>query len=242
MRRRSLGDRGGTTEARARSPLERRCDRARQLLLVGWLLVVGTALVLGERSASWSTVQGLVASGEVGAVRVSGELPANATGYGVVIIHWRHGLLRYQAEVLQIRGAQEDVHEAVATTDVSTVVRTRPSGRLKAMRPGLHVQRDDALPAASVLGRAVPSVVGTAALIMVLAGFALLVAGPAPWRATRWAWFWLLFPPVGSIAFLLLSGPTLGVPSPGDLDRRLRGGWAFLLSLVLAGMLGPSRW
>ena len=71
--------------------------------------------------------------------------------------------------------------------------------------------------------------------------------GPDPWR--RWtaavAAFlvpvvaaWLLLPPVGSIAFLLLSGPTAGLPAPRNPRRRLSGGWAFLLSLPLTGAVG----
>ena len=56
-----------------------------------------------------------------------------------------------------------------------------------------------------------------------------------PERATRWAWFWLQWNPVGVLAFLLLSGPVPGVPAPRPGARRLTGGWAFLLSLLLGG-------
>ena len=66
-----------------------------------------------------------------------------------------------------------------------------------------------------MLGWQVPDPIGIVAFVLHLAGLALLVTGPQPWRATRWAWFWLLLlPPVGSIAFLLLSGPTAGLPAP----------------------------
>ena len=43
--------------------------------------------------------------------------------------------------------------------------------------------------------------------------------------------------PIGSLAFLLLGGP-LGVLRPRDLNRRLTGGWAFLIALVFLG--GPN--
>lgn len=61
-------------------------------------------------------------------------------------------------------------------------------------------------------------------------------AGPAPWRATSWAWIWLILGggPLGSIAYLLLGGP-LGLWRPRDVNRRLTGGWAFLIALVLGG-------
>jgi len=67
------------------------------------------------------------------------------------------------------------------------------------------------------------------------AALALLLGGAEPLRATRWAWFWLLTVPyVGVPAFLLLSGPTPGLPGPRPGRHRLTGGWAFLLSVLLA--------
>jgi hypothetical protein len=85
----------------------------------------------------------------------------------------------------------------------------------------------------------VPTGVVAAALLLTLCGVGLLVAGPEPWRATRWAWFWLvLTSPFVSVLFLLLSGPTVAVPGPRNPRRRLTGGWAFLLSLPLMGALG----
>ena len=222
--------------------MNRPCALFRLVLLAAWLLVIVAAFVLGERTASWSSVKGLVASGEVDRVRVSGELPESATGYGLVTVHWRRGLFGYQAQVLQVRGRQVDEARS-SNQDVTTVVRTPPSGLLKALRPGLLVFNDNVpVSDATVFGWRVPGVVGVLAVLLALLGLGLLVAGPVPWRATRWAWFWLLVPPVGSIAFLLLSGPTPGVPAPRDPDRRLRGGWAFVLSLPLAGLLGSSRW
>jgi hypothetical protein len=64
----------------------------------------------------------------------------------------------------------------------------------------------------------------------------LLTAGPQPWRATRWAWFWLSGSVVGAIAFVLLSGPLPRVRGPRRPERRLTGGWALLIGVVLAGI------
>jgi hypothetical protein len=87
----------------------------------------------------------------------------------------------------------------------------------------------------------VPGVLALAAFGLFLAWLAFLVGGPQPWRATRWAWFWLGFPPVGVLAHLLLSGPTPGLPAPRRPDRRLTGGWAFLIYLVvIVGMVNGS--
>ena len=92
-----------------------------------------------------------------------------------------------------------------------------------------------------LFGWQVHNALGMSALLLFLAGFALLVAGPHPWRATRWAWFWLLLPPVGVVVYLVLSGPTPGVPGPRNPQWRLTGGWAFLLSLPLTAVLAPYR-
>lgn len=70
----------------------------------------------------------------------------------------------------------------------------------------------------------------------------LLVSGPEPYRATRWAWFWLSAPPMGLLAFVVLSGPTPGLGVRRPVDRRLRGGWAFVLGLLLLSVVVPPWW
>jgi hypothetical protein len=212
---------------------DRRCDRVRLGVIACWLLVVVALPLAGERSASWNDVQAAVGDGAVHTVRVSGELGPGTSGYGTVEIHWRDGLLRRVTTVVQVRGQGERPGESTLE-DASAVLHTAPSTRLAALQPGLSVRRDDDLPGGGRLfGWAVPAVVGMVAFFLLVVGFGLLVTGPQPWRATRWAWFWLLASPVGAIAFLLLSGRTPGLPTPKDLTRRLTGGWAFLLALAL---------
>jgi len=89
---------------------------------------------------------------------------------------------------------------------------------------------------AFLLGRGLPGWLGLALLGAALTTLGLVVAGPEPQRATRWAWFWLHWTPVGALAFLLLSGPTPGLPAPRS-GRRLTGGRGFLLALVLGAAL-----
>lgn len=222
---------------------DRRWDRVRHILVMGWLLLIVAAPLVGERTASWDDVRSLVAAGEVGSVRLSGELPVDATGYGVVEVHWRHGPLRYMAQVLQVHGRGWTPEEEATTKDdhdVSAVLHASPSSRLAALQPGLRVTRDERLSAGGrLLGWHVPNAVAIPAFLLFVAGLVVLIAGPQPWRATRWAWFWLLLPPLGCLLFLTLSGPTVGVPAPRDPDRRLTGGWAFLLSLPLMAVLAP---
>ncbi|HMO10058.1 MAG TPA: hypothetical protein PKB06_00790 [Actinotalea sp.] len=67
-----------------------------------------------------------------------------------------------------------------------------------------------------------------------LATLVLLIAGPQPRLATKWAWFWLMGIQPLAVAFLLLEP----VPAwqPGGTHARaarLTGGWAFLLALGL---------
>lgn len=65
----------------------------------------------------------------------------------------------------------------------------------------------------------------------------LLVAGPAPTIATRWAWFWLgIAVPVSWVVFLLAEPWFSRHRADRSGARRLTGGWAFLLGLVIAGI------
>ena len=92
----------------------------------------------------------------------------------------------------------------------------------------------------SVRGLRVPDWVAGLALLRGLATLWHIVKGPQPWRATRCAWFWLPGSPLGLLAFLLLSGPMPGVRSPRRLERRLHGGWAFLIGCATVPVLGAG--
>jgi hypothetical protein len=205
--------------------------------VAGWLLVIVAVPVFGERTASWQDLRELASSQKVDSVRISSELPADATGFATIQLHWRHGLLRYQAEVVQVRGSDERPSHA------KVILHSSPSSLLARLQPDVHIARGERyLGGVNLFGWQTPDVLGIPAAVLFFAGLALLVGGPEPWRATRWAWFWLLFPPIGGIAFLLLAGPVPAVPRPRDLSRRLTGGWAFLLAIPLAAVLAPYRW
>ena len=108
---------------------------------------------------------------------------------------------------------------------------------LAALDPDLVVSREQDLRGDSgfgAFGRPVSAWWAAVAAAVGLWTFLLLITGDPPWRATRWAWFWLLglVPPVGIVAFLLLGGRTGRWP-PGRPDERLTGGWAFLLALAV---------
>ncbi|PYG02351.1 hypothetical protein SAMN05216184_101824 [Georgenia satyanarayanai] len=71
-----------------------------------------------------------------------------------------------------------------------------------------------------------------------LVALVLLVGGTAPRLASRWAWFWLLWSvPPAALVFVLVEPVPLWRRGARPATRRLTGGWAFLLALMLANTL-----
>lgn len=190
----------------------------------------------GERTGEWSDLQSLVRAGTVTEVQVDGELPASSNGFATVGIHWHRGLLDYVTTVRQVRG--DESGDAPSSADVSAVLHSAPGDRLAALQPGLRISRDEreSYAEATMLGFEVPEILALVRVALMLLGMGILVRGPAPWRATPWAWFWWLWNPVGIAAFLLASGPLPGLPAPRNPNRRLTGGWSFLLMLVVTSL------
>ena len=93
-----------------------------------------------------------------------------------------------------------------------------------------------------LLGWRVPGWVALAGLVLLVAAAWLLVNGPQPWRATRWAWFWTfgLATPLGIVFYLVLGGPTSLSHPPRPGRERLTGVLAFLLTAVVSGLLGAA--
>lgn len=214
----------------------------RRGLVAGWVLLSAFALVLGEHHSSWSRLQYDVAAGDVHVVRMAGDLSRGGTGFAVVELHWRRGPVRYETEVIEARPRRQDLSEA-DDSGVTAVLGESATAQLQRIRPTLQIQHVARLSSSVfLLGRRVPGWAGMAGLALALLSLGLLVAGPDPWRATRWGWFWLIgvAPPVGMLAFLALSGPTPLVPAPPPGARKLRGGWAFVLGVVLTSVLGGS--
>lgn len=67
-----------------------------------------------------------------------------------------------------------------------------------------------------------------------LAVLVLLIGGPQPRFATKWAWFWLLGAGWPVVAFLLLEPVPAWQAAPAAARQsRLTGGWAFLIAVLL---------
>lgn len=210
--------------------------------VIALLCLVGAALVLmvGEKRSDLGALQDGVVRGHVTHVEVEG-LPRGGTwsGESPVTLHWSGAVDRY-VEVLVIRGLQP--RGATGNAGLPYVVGD-PAQMLRALDPEVDVARVDGRGDRWTLaGWRVPAAAGWLGLVAWAATMLLLVGGPEPWRATRWAWFWLVLAsgPLGVLAHLLLGGP-LGVKRPAAGSGRLTGGWAFLLaSLVPAGWWGAT--
>jgi hypothetical protein len=215
------------------SPWAGRPRTAGWVLLICGLLLLLTAPFVGARSATLAHLEADVASGEVEAVQIAGGL-AGDRGYAVVEVQWRRGLVGYRTEVIEASPRRAAPSRA-SRGDATGVITEELGTRLTASEPGLRVDRVEfSRLTSSFLGWQVPGWLAAASLVFLLATLLLLVHGPRPWRATRWAWFWLIaLTPVGAAAYLLLAGPTALVRAPRDPSKRLTGGWAFLIALFL---------
>ncbi|MCU1692256.1 MAG: hypothetical protein JWM64_1347 [Frankiales bacterium] len=206
-------------------------DRLRLLLAVLWLVLGLSALVLHESTSSLDELYDDARSGAVDEVRLVGgpEAYGLPRGSGDVALeaHWSSGHRRHVLHVTVGAGtSRPEVHGARTRDDVGAV--------LRALDPSLRVRQEQFHGgwSATLLGTRLPGVVVPVLFGAGLATLLLLVNGPEPWRATRWAWFWLLPFPGAVVALCLLSGPTPGVPAPRT-SRRLRGGWVFLATLLV---------
>ena len=213
--------------------------RAGWALLACWILFLGSVLVLGARTSTLAHLQDDIASGDVESVTIAGGLHTGARGFATVEVQWRQGIFQYTTKVLESQPLA--ARRPRATRDeVTAVVGPDLGAQLQAQDPGLEVVHESfpLLPASS-LGWRFPEWAALAFLGLVVSSYLMLIFGPRPWRATKWAWFWLfgVAPPLGVFAYLLLAGPTSIVPGPKDTNRRLTGGWAFLISLLLGSAL-----
>jgi hypothetical protein len=207
------------------------------LMAVVAALLVVTPMV-STRPASWSELTGAVATGKVQELRVNGALPAGATGSSLVQIFWQDGAWRRVTQVVQQsddaagQAGQLPQDQHVAGDLVGQLRRLDSTGSLQ-----VHVSDEGLSSGPTIAGWQLPLWFGLSFVVVWLAVIAVIMHGPEPWWATRWAWFWMVFSPLAPLAvplFLLVVGPPPGVPRPEQPGRRLTGGWAFLIVSVIA--------
>ena len=172
-------------------------------------------------------------------VGVAGGLSEGATGSARVELYWSERGLRQVAVARQVRGdlaagagsndgrpeIRGDVTEFLAQVDADVEV-VRVESTL--LRSGVRY---------SAFGWEVVGALAWALVGLSIATVFVLVTAREHWRATPWAWFWLilLVPPLGALGYLVGGGPT-GVRRPGPASGRLTGGWAFLLAVVASSL------
>jgi hypothetical protein len=210
--------------------------------VVAWVLLASTLglgvawVVVGEQETPYSELRAAVAEGDVEAVTVYGPT-APFRGHTDVQVRWRTGPFgAFQRLVVVTEQRPQRVDRRHGRAVVEDV-----GADLTALDPDLAVERhnDWTLDDGEMFGRTVPTWLLFAAIGTWLGTFLLLLVGcPSPSRATRWAWFWILglVPPLGVVGFLLLSGVTGRLPSSRP-EERLTGGWAFLLTFIVNGVV-----
>ncbi|HEY0952453.1 hypothetical protein [Nocardioides sp.] len=206
-------------------------------LLGACLLLAAVAVAGGERTASYDSLRTAVRSGDIEHVVVSSGSSGDFRGHVTVDVHWHTATGWRVAQVVEQHPLRRDRLNGLPV--VYDVVQD-----LRGLDPGLEVERR---PHWRELGASIEvlgwRLVGWCALVVAVVWVGtlmLIVGGPPPWRATRWAWFWLLLlaAPVGVVAFLLLGGPCgLLPPAPGRRPG-LRGGAAFVLALLVGTAIG----
>lgn len=206
-------------------------------LVLGWVAMVVVVLTVGARPASFHDLERAVAAGEVDEVWVEGGLGPDGRGFSTVLVSWRDGLVDDTTQVMEARPRSLGWREG-PRDDVTAVLERSVADELRAIDPDLKVHqvsvRGDS---ADLVGWHLPGWTWWLQLGLLIATLATLICSPPPWRATRWAWFWLIGSgPIGLAAYLLLAGPLPFLPVPRPGGPRLTGGWAFLLSFGLAAL------
>jgi hypothetical protein len=224
-------------------------DVVRWGLLAAVALLAGGLMLLGTRTASLGDLRAAVAAGTVSEIRVAGGLPAGADaagagGYATVHLRWDDGRGARSARALQVSDAgvsapDAEGAEARVVGSLDRYVRGMPGGESVRL-----VVDDGGLPRGGTLfGVEAPSWVASAAVLTWLMTLVLLIAGPEPFVATRWAWFWVIVSPfavVGVPVFLATGGGRPWAAGEPSRSRRITGGWAFLVLTVAATVAWPA--
>ncbi|PUA82819.1 PLD nuclease N-terminal domain-containing protein [Nocardioides currus] len=206
-------------------------------LALGWLAMVVCLLVLAARESSYDRLEAGIRSGDITQVHAHGtDYTGDLTGWETASVTWRDDLVLRTATITHASDEQA-ARDARRNDAPLPVVVGSLADHLATLDPDLAVTAaGPRYPSSTILGWQASGWFVPAYAVLLI-GTLGLIAGPRPWRATRWAWAWLvlLAPVVGIPAYFLLGGP-LGLFRPREPHRvTLTGGWAFLLALLLGG-------
>lgn len=209
------------------------------VLVTAWIGLVVAVLLTGHKATGFDRLERLVAAGGITEVEVVGGSGRSIDWEGTsgAEVRWREGGVVHTAEVTEASDDRQAAQARRQGDTGRTVVVGSVEDHLARLDPDVtFVRGEPRNPYAMVAGLKAPGWWGLAYVVL-LGATLVLNGGPPPWRATRWAWAWLvlLVPPFGIAAYLLLGGPT-GLFRPRDPRRVwLTGGWALLLALLLGG-------
>ncbi|UFU02281.1 hypothetical protein LQF12_12295 [Ruania suaedae] len=229
-------------------------DSSRAGVAIRIVLLILMALLLSNEvtrpvPSSMARLQDDLDAGRVTAMQIERPTPGDGAIQGRFTVRWDTGLLDFatQYEYRQADAGratapdQPDLDEAAGLAE-----RARAAGVEVTEVAPMRGQVDTNGYLAHVFGGwvAVPGLFLAAGLLIALA------TGPQPRFATRWAWFWLAsaIPLLWMVFLLTEPGPlwhggrraaTGREPAPAGLeqDRRLRGGWAFIMAAIAAAVL-----
>ena len=208
-----------------------------RVVVLLWLVAAVAILLAGEHRSDLGSLHGGLADGSVTEVRITG-LPEGGleNGYSTVRLTWESRFVHRYTEILVVSSRRTDA--GTTNPDHLLVVVGDPVVTLQEIQPDVVIVRDEYRSGTSweAAGWTLRGTPGSAVAVLWLATLFTLLGGPQPWRATRWAWFWIMLasPLLGAAAYALLGGP-LVAGRPSASARRLTGGWAFLVGALLLG-------
>lgn len=207
------------------------------LLLAACLALLVTGLIAGERASTYDELRDAVSAGDVDSVLVTGGSTGAYRGRVSATVHWRDGLFRHYATIVE----QHPQRRAMTPRGVPVVDSVEADLAERSSDVAVERRPHDYSGYTEVYDWRLPPWVGLTWLGIGVVALVLLGGGREPRRATRWAWFWLLWlaPPLGFVAFLVLSGALSWRPR-AELGQRLTGGWAFLLSTAIGAALSSG--
>jgi len=225
----------------AEAPVGRPVRWLARLLLAGWVVTLVWLSLVALRPATLADLEADLRAGEVETLEVVGGLAPQSRGYSPVELRWRSGWGRQAATAVEATpGRQATLARSGTPLDDwgarVPVVEPGLADRLAALDADVRVVEVDRPSSHGTLfGWQTPMESFWVLLVLWLTTFTVLAWHEHPQRATRaaWAWLVLLGAPLGPVAYLVLGGPAglLRPPAPGS--RRLTGGWALLLALLL---------
>lgn len=213
---------------------------ARWLVLGLYAVTLVLTVVTGFRVESYSELRSGLQDGAITEVRVEGafdatEFDANGVqGVTTVRLEWQDGWHRSATEVMQASSMEELRSQGFDPLAGSSIIGDVGEA-LRHVSPTVEVVSADGSTGifATAAGWEVHGIPAYLVGLLLISFLILVLSGPEPRLATRWAWVWLALSPAGVVAVpvFLLVGARGRIPG----HRRLNGVVAFLLSVLVLG-------